>query len=474
MNVRNRLFRSLRVLFSVLLLGTFALPAWALSQQESADLGLSWLKSKMAEDGSLPGLAYNVSSTADGVLAIVAGNQDPNDWRTEAGASPITYLEEHAADDDSEDPEPDPREDAGLAAKVAIAAVISGADPKEFGGVDLLEFINDNYDPSTGEYSGSGGAVFTQALAMLGVASAGEIIPDNAIDYLIGLQSSTDGGWGDFGSDTNSTSLAINALVAAKAQDSIDSSSIDTSREDGMDFLESEQNDDGGFAYQKAFAANYCDGDDSNVSDANSTALSIQAIRAVGEDPKTGKWVTDEGTQPVSMLMSLQASNGSFNFQEGTNSFCTNNAYATVQAIPAVVEKSFVCLIGLGTCPASATTPSSPDPSPTPDEAPPDGSDDGSASSSTPTGSKTSSPIKKRSITAPSEPEPLPSVSPIEPDPEPETLTRTPDSPARTSEPRATENPDDQGSPAIYLAVIGALALSGLGAAAFLAWRSRT
>jgi hypothetical protein len=83
------------------------------------------------------------------------------------------------------------------------------------------------------------------------------------------------------------------------------------------------QNADAGWPYQNP--STY-----STETDANSTALVLQAIYAVGGSP--GDWYVG-GADPLGVLLSLQNASGSFSYQA---SFPGDNALATVQAIPAV------------------------------------------------------------------------------------------------------------------------------------------
>src|SRR5690606_2165427 len=69
--------------------------------------------------------------------------------------------------------------------------------------------------------------------------------------------------------DSNTTAIAIQALVAAGA----DQSAIDA----GVDYLLSLQTEDGSIAYDGSA--------DPLVGDANSTAVTIQALVAAGDDP---------------------------------------------------------------------------------------------------------------------------------------------------------------------------------------------
>jgi squalene cyclase len=161
--------------------------------------------------------------------------------------------------------------------------------------------------------------------AILGTLALSETVPAEALQNLRD-QVQPNGGWEwspGWGADTNSTSLAIQALIAAGE------SPTSTLILNGLDFLKTAQNDDGGFTYDP----NSAYGTDS---DTNSTAYGLQAIRSAGQDPITGTWVISS-TNPISYLLGMQLPDGSFEWQPGFGS----NGLATQQAIPALLGRVF-------------------------------------------------------------------------------------------------------------------------------------
>lgn len=305
-----------------------ATPASASPQTNSATSALSWLRVNALQcDGSISGFSP-IGGTADGVFAIAAGGQDPHTWTSGCGNTPISYLKAHAGD---------AGQTAASLGKIAIAAKVSGENPRSFGGVDLVKSINAQ-QLAPGRY---GVFLFDQAFAILGLAAAGEAIPEAALSQLFAIQNA-DGGWSwtgvpDQGSDTNSTAVAVQALLAAKARGSALAAAIDLSSKRSLLVFHREQNLDGGFGYQKVWGT-----------DSSSTAYSIQSLRSSGEDPKGSLWSTVVGAHsPISALLSLQNPDGAFEYQAGTG----DDPSSTAQAVPGVVEKSFVCLIGLAACP---------------------------------------------------------------------------------------------------------------------------
>ncbi|MDR1449444.1 MAG: PT domain-containing protein, partial [Propionibacteriaceae bacterium] len=102
------------------------------------------------------------------------------------------------------------------AAKTAVAAAAAGRDPRDFGGLDLVQLIADGTDPATGQV-GPYGYAFGQALAILALQRAGAAVPDAAVDYLLTFQDAA-GAFGfsfggAFSPDPDSTALALMALA---------------------------------------------------------------------------------------------------------------------------------------------------------------------------------------------------------------------------------------------------------------------
>lgn len=292
--------------------------AAAVTPGEAAAQALSWLKTQQNDDGGFgsgfaPGSA--VGSTADAVIAITSGGQDASAWN-KRGKSPIDYLSAQVSGGKVTLP--------GDIAKTILAAVASGQNPRAFGGQSLIANLNTHLDASTGLYSAS---MFDQALAILALRNAGEPVPEAAVTALLGAQT-VEGGWAFTGdtsagaADSNTTSLAVQALVAVGRKDA-------TGR--ALDYFRRVQNSDGGWTYQvpSAFGTD---------TDANSTALGAQAVLAVGDS--LSNWLNG-ASDPVGALLTLQNSDGSFSFN---NVFPGANTLATLQAIPALFGTTFVQL----------------------------------------------------------------------------------------------------------------------------------
>ncbi len=124
-------------------------------------------------------------------------------------------------------------------------------------------------------------------------------------------------------SDTNTTALAIQALIAAG--EPISSTVV----VNALNFLKTSQNEDGGFPYDP-------DSSWGTQSDTNSTAYVVQAIWAAGQDPTVDPWVINQ-TNPIEFLLNMQLEDGSFEWQDGSGS----NLLATQQAIPALLGNPY-------------------------------------------------------------------------------------------------------------------------------------
>jgi hypothetical protein len=276
----------------------------------SASNALDWLRMQQQTDGSFgsPG------STAEALIAVGANRIDATTWRHSPSLLANVLANGVALANGGFDA-------AAGAGKLAIAlAANEGCWP-----IDALQPM-DHYSSTTGKFGVNPGA---HAWAMMGTVALSQAVPASATQYLKSAQLSNGGwewgeGWGD---DTNSTALAIQALVAAG--EPVTSTAIVS----GMNYLDSAQNDDGGFPYSPTSMY----GTDS---DTNSTAYVVQALLAA-ESLTDTRWITYTGgitpTSPITFLLTMQLPDGSFEWQRGFGA----NRLATQQAIPALLHRPF-------------------------------------------------------------------------------------------------------------------------------------
>ena len=276
----------------------------------AASDGLDWLRSQQsATDGGYG----SVGNSVEVMTTIGANGYQSTDWRRQPDApSLFSHVLANGAAFSTNG--------ASAAGKLAVGLSAGG-------GCYPLNALqpSDTYNAASGIYTGgySAGGAGPQSWGILGEYALNQAAPGLAVTYLKSLING-DGGWGweSGDSDTNGTALAIQALIAAG--EPLSSSTISN----GLAYLKSTQNADGGFPYDPN--SSY----DTN-SDANSTAYVVQAIMAAGQNPVTGTWIIAH-TNPISYLLGMQQSDGGFAWQSGYGS----DQFATRQAILALLGQA--------------------------------------------------------------------------------------------------------------------------------------
>ena len=301
----------------LLVLGLVVLPVFAAANTDAA---LDYLKSQQNEDGGF-GSGFSpestVGSTADAALAILSVGGDLAAF-DQGGNTPLTYLAGNAASASS----------ASDLAKLILTAIAAGENPRQFGGVDSVAKL-EALTAADGRIGTETDIFVSHLWAVLALASAQRPIPAASVDLIKAAQQE-DGSWAWDGSaetagDTNSTAFAVQALIAAG--EAADSQAVTAA----LAYYKGIQNDDGGWPYQNP--SEY-----GTTTDANSTAVAIQALIAAGQDPTAADWTTAEGHTPLAGLEALQNESGAFRWQDAVPD---DNLLATVQALPAVAGKAF-------------------------------------------------------------------------------------------------------------------------------------
>ena len=254
--------------------------------EQRARRALAWLDEMNLEQHLEAVMAFGAAGYD--VSTVMSGTTDLWSW-TEAQTATVSNTTRTADD-----------------GQLLMAVVAISGTPTDFGGVNLTSQTWSHYDAATGAFGASPYLTDTwaQAWPVLGLAAAGEPIPVTATNYLTGLQNS-DGGWpfstawGGL-SDSNSTALAMQALLAAGVP--TDAASIVSA----TDYLIGLQNSDGGWPYNTAWGP--------AASDANSTAYVVQALLALGQDLTASKWAPG-GIDPLHALYNFQKSDGPFVWQ---------------------------------------------------------------------------------------------------------------------------------------------------------------
>ena len=258
---------------------------------------LEYLRNRQAWDGSIGG--FSVSAWA--AMALAAANEDAHDW-----GNLVSYLNDNID-----------RLDEKTATdweRYALAVVACEEDPRSFGGIDFVAKIEGFYD---GTQLGNTAILYDDVFGILALISCGVDADTSLVQQVkayISSQQQENGGWGD----VDATSAAVMALVAAGENPQ------SASLTDAVAFIKTKQIGSGGF--QSWGTAN-----------AASTAWTISALVAVGEDPMSDAW-KNNGKSPVDFLISLQRQDGGFNWAVGQN---MNSEWMTSYIIPALLGKPY-------------------------------------------------------------------------------------------------------------------------------------
>ena len=270
--------------------------------------GSSYVVGEQRANGAICAFSC-IGSTADAVTALVAARTAPGVVK-----DALAYLRRQV--------ERGHVTGIGVRAKVAMAAEAGGANPRAFGGLNLVRAITD-VEGVNGHYGDA--AVFDQALAMLALLGAGTDPSADAESWLEAAQCD-DGGWqydappsasddehcfdssipdpGDFfTSDSNTTSLAIQVLRTGRDVD------------EAFAFLPTLRDGTAGWGYSQGYPT-----------DINSTALVIQAYVAAGTAVSAGGFAT---------LRTSQLDCGAWPYQPGGG----DDIGATIGAILGILRR---------------------------------------------------------------------------------------------------------------------------------------
>ena len=309
----------------------------------AAAVGTGWIARDLSPSGAVVDAVAGKPSagdTADAILALVAAGEGADQVR-----SAIYWLEHHFGSYVAAKGIDNP----GSLGLVTLAAVAAGVDPVHFGGdarandlVARLEATEASQGPSAGLFGTETSAnAFSQSLALLALAAVK--VPGKAISlgeaYLARLQCN-DGGWeysrttvatpcakpdpkSYAGPDTNSTALAVMAIVAVGGHLSYSA----------VAFFRNSQEPDGSFGY-------YGVPGDGQQGDPDSTAEVIQALIALAA-VNDGQFVRG-GVTPEQALERFQYGCSAPLKERGEFSYGgAPSQYATLQAVPAAAGATF-------------------------------------------------------------------------------------------------------------------------------------
>ncbi|MFN8497465.1 MAG: prenyltransferase/squalene oxidase repeat-containing protein [Anaerolineae bacterium] len=293
-------------------------PLVPLGRGAALSAGLAWLRQRQGADGGF-GVGSDTSDTdltLDALYALAAAGQDARAWRARTGATPLDFLAARPAP-----------ETAAATARLILAVQAHGAEPRAFGGADLTQRLASFLDGSGGVY---GRTTADQAWALLALAALRLPPPPGAVEQLIDWQG-VDGGWSPrpgVAEDTMTTALAVQALVASDA--------VYTVRDRARAYLLRQQNPFGGFGSM----------DGETATAARATAAALQALAALGENPREAPWVCHAtppvgsplpAHDPAQALLELQDASGAFHPQAG---YPELDATATAQALTALAGRA--------------------------------------------------------------------------------------------------------------------------------------
>ena len=294
-------------------------PPYVDNYSDNITSALDFLNESQFSTGSILGF----STSKHAALAVIAAGKDPTSGRWKPyDYSLIDYLRNMPKDSVSLRPpgtNPYMLNNIKDIARMVLVISAVGEDPTDFGGVNYLVMLKSYYD---GEQFGEADSVEDDALAILALVSCGEKSQTtnnmirNATSYIESKQNVTDDGWGRRESDAGTTSLAIQALIAAESPFNLTSA---------LNYLEKAQEGDGGF------------------SDVESTAYAIQAIIAAGENPLD---YTKNGKNPMDYLLSLQQRDGSFNMTSDRSSYPPRPTSFAIPALCAIPYPMMIEEIG--------------------------------------------------------------------------------------------------------------------------------
>jgi hypothetical protein len=225
---------ALMLVFSLVM----ALPVWA--QDDGADpvekaVAYLVLVVPQNEDGGFSNgwtPDSDIVTTADVVVALVSADQDLETLFVDGAANPVDYLAAQV--------EASSVTAAGSIAKVLTAVIAAGQDPADFGGHNLI----DELLATQTEEGVFGSGAFDHCLAMIALQNAAaDELPEGTVEALVDAQNE-DGGWGFMAgeaSDTNTTGLCLQALALTEEAEAVEA---------GLAYFAAIQNEDGGWPYQ--------------------------------------------------------------------------------------------------------------------------------------------------------------------------------------------------------------------------------
>lgn len=312
-------------------------------QTTVATKALSWIQqTQLGADGAV---GSDQTRTEEVIWGLVANHQPIATYVKQGSTnSPLDFLTANVAKEEST---------AGNVAQLMLAVRAAGQDASSFGPANskhnLITDLQADYNTSTGQY---GADIFGDVLSILALRSANVAPPPGAMAFLKSQQK-PDGSWSSdnadaYGTDSNTTALALVALASASSLDGCTATNA-------LSFLKTVQQSSGGFAFQAG-----------SPSDPDSDGYVIEGLLAAGQDPTGAVWTEPGNKNALTDLASFQGADGSLSYP----GIGPANLLATTQPLVALASEHLP-LSPLGTSfaapsiPACQTAAASPTPSPT-------------------------------------------------------------------------------------------------------------
>ncbi len=284
-----------------------AASGWA---PDSARRGAAYIVARQAPSGAFFRADEAANAVAEEIAALAAAGVTGRPVERA-----LAYVARHGPEDANRR--------GAYAGRIVMGIVAGGRNPRNFGGTDYVGRLSAFYSPVTGSYDNANPgefppSLYADALAALGMIAAGEPLEAGALGNFRS-NVCADGGYGHAracaeGPDVDTTALVIAVLRAAGVP------AGDSGVVSGRQYLIDAGNPDGGFGYAGGAQTN-----------ANSTALALSAIAALGEQPRASTWQQSRpSANPLDALLGLQEGAGGFRYT-ATNDAA--NDYATVQAV---------------------------------------------------------------------------------------------------------------------------------------------
>jgi prenyltransferase/squalene oxidase-like repeat protein len=272
---------------------------------QASDTGRAarWLESVQNADGGFgdsQGDSSSASTTAWVALGLAAADRNPLDVSRQ-GRTPIDFLRSNV----------DELGSAGDFARTILALEAAGADPRSFGGHDLVAALLKRRRDD-GSYVGWPGSTGFAVIALRAAGATGGL--DRSLSWLAQAQNG-DGGWGDLPdppSTADGTAAAMQAMPDTKAADR------------GLGYLRRHQRPGGGYVTGGSGAVN-----------SQSTAWAVQGMLAVGADPGS---IREGGESALDYLAARQAGDGHYRYSASSDQ---TPVWVTGQALAAVAGEPF-------------------------------------------------------------------------------------------------------------------------------------